>query len=243
MSMSVKTLESKWKTALTSILEELTESQFKKMLFDLDKIPQGVKSDKVREEIPQIIIEHFGTEQSITVIEKQMKQIPRMDAAVQDLLRPFVDKLKKQQQKKKEAASKAAAAAASGSVDKKQKPAADQQKSCKPKKADPVEPVKPKQKKTQKQDLSLKPAGSTETSKADPVEPVKPKQKKTQKQDLSLKPAGSTKTSKADPVEPVKPKQKKTEKQESNGSTKTSKAQSAAVQPGTKKTAGIKKAI
>lgn len=99
--MSLKALETRWKTALTSILEQLTESEFKKMLFDLDRIPQGVKSGKVREEIPQIIIQYFGTEGSITVVEKEMKQIPRMDAAVQDKLRPFVDKLKKQQQKKK----------------------------------------------------------------------------------------------------------------------------------------------
>ena len=99
--MSLKALETRWKTALTSILEQLTEPEFKKMLFDLDRIPQGVKSGKVREEMPQIIIQYFGTEGSITVVEKEMKQIPRMDAAVQDKLRPFVDKLKKQQQKKK----------------------------------------------------------------------------------------------------------------------------------------------
>ncbi|KAM8742049.1 uncharacterized protein AB9X84_019219 isoform 2-T2 [Acanthopagrus schlegelii] len=236
--MSLKALETRWKTALTSILEQLTEPEFKKMLFDLDRIPQGVKSGKVREEMPQIIIQYFGTEGSITVVEKEMKQIPRMDAAVQDKLRPFVDKLKKQQQKKKEAASKAAAG---------------QQKSCKPEKADPVEPVKPKQRKSQKQDLSQKPAGSTKTSTADPVEPVKLKQTKTQKQDSSQKPAGSTKTStvtedclcseqdlcqhfkilqfeadpiESDPVEPVKPKQRKTQKQDLSqkpaGSTKTS---------------------
>ncbi|KAM8742051.1 uncharacterized protein AB9X84_019219 isoform 4-T4 [Acanthopagrus schlegelii] len=233
--MSLKALETRWKTALTSILEQLTEPEFKKMLFDLDRIPQGVKSGKVREEMPQIIIQYFGTEGSITVVEKEMKQIPRMDAAVQDKLRPFVDKLKKQQQKKKEAASKAAAG---------------QQKSCKPEKADPVEPVKPKQRKSQKQDLSQKPAGSTKTSTADPVEPVKLKQTKTQKQDSSQKPAGSTKTSTVtedclcseqdlcqhfkilqfedDPVEPVKPKQRKSQKQDLSQkpaeSTKTSTA-------------------
>lgn len=99
LQMSMKSLESRWQKALTSILEELTESQFKKMLFDLDKIPQGVKSDKVREEIPHIIIQYYGAESSISVMDKEMKQLPRMDAAVQDLLRPFVEKLKKQRQK------------------------------------------------------------------------------------------------------------------------------------------------
>lgn len=99
--MSLKTLETKWKVALFSILEQLEESQYRKLLFNLAKIPQGVKSGKNREEIPQIIIQYFGAEGSISVIDKEMKQIPRMDAAVQDLLRPFVDKLKKQRQKNK----------------------------------------------------------------------------------------------------------------------------------------------
>ncbi|XP_070773631.1 uncharacterized protein [Enoplosus armatus] len=129
--MALKVLERRWKTALTSILEELTESQLRKLLISLNKIPQGVKNRKVSEEIPELIIQYFGTEGSISVIDKEMKQLPRMDEAVQSLLRPFVDKLKRQQQKIKGAANKPAAD--SGSVAKRQgaaagaanKPAAD----------------------------------------------------------------------------------------------------------------------
>ncbi|XP_049447308.1 uncharacterized protein LOC125897888 isoform X2 [Epinephelus fuscoguttatus] len=120
--MSLKIFETKWKTALTSILEELTEPQFRKLKFNLGKIPQGVKTDKTREEIPYIIIQYYGTEGSITVIDKEMKQLPRNDAAVQEHLRPFVEKLKKQRQKEKKTTTKSVSA--SGLVAKKQKPAA-----------------------------------------------------------------------------------------------------------------------
>ncbi|XP_045896113.1 uncharacterized protein LOC123963354 isoform X2 [Micropterus dolomieu] len=155
--MSLKALETKWKSVLNSILEELTESQFRKLLFNLEKIPQGVKSGKVREEMPQIIIQYFGTEASIALIDKEMRQIPRMDARVQDLLQPMVDRLKKQRQKNKGATGKLACS--SGTVAKRQKPAAVPQKSCQPAK---VDAAKPKRKKA---DSSLKPSGSTKTSK------------------------------------------------------------------------------
>ncbi|XP_045896112.1 uncharacterized protein LOC123963354 isoform X1 [Micropterus dolomieu] len=174
--MSLKALETKWKSVLNSILEELTESQFRKLLFNLEKIPQGVKSGKVREEMPQIIIQYFGTEASIALIDKEMRQIPRMDARVQDLLQPMVDRLKKQRQKNKGATGKLACS--SGTVAKRQKPAAVAtsklaadsaakrqklaavpQKSCQPAK---VDAAKPKRKKA---DSSLKPSGSTKTSK------------------------------------------------------------------------------
>ncbi|XP_071361957.1 uncharacterized protein [Trachinotus anak] len=97
--MSLKNLESKWKTALTSILEELREAEYNKLLFSLDKIPTGVKSSKAREEMSQIIIQYYGAEKSIAVIKKEMERIPRMDCKVQDPLRPFVDKLKNKRQK------------------------------------------------------------------------------------------------------------------------------------------------
>ncbi|XP_042286464.1 uncharacterized protein LOC121909806 isoform X1 [Thunnus maccoyii] len=92
--MSINISESKWKTALTSILEELDESEYKKMLLCscLDKIPKGVKTGRSREEMPQIIIQYLGVDESISAINKAMEQLPRNDSAVQDLLRPFVDK-------------------------------------------------------------------------------------------------------------------------------------------------------
>ncbi|XP_067465101.1 uncharacterized protein [Thunnus thynnus] len=88
-------LEKKWKTALTSILEELDKSEYNKMLFCycFDKIPKSVKTGTSREEIPQIIIQHLGVDESVSAINEAMDLIPRKDSAVQDLLRPFVDKL------------------------------------------------------------------------------------------------------------------------------------------------------
>ena len=99
--MSLLALETTWKTALTSILEELTPSDFRKLLFKLDKIPKGVKTEKHREELPDMIVQHYGTEGSISVIDKEMKVLPRNDAKVQGLLRPFVEKVKKRRQEAK----------------------------------------------------------------------------------------------------------------------------------------------
>lgn len=93
--------ESKWKTALTTILEELDELQFKKLLSYLEKIPQSVKLGKGREEFGPVIIQHLGLEGSITMIHKAMEQIPRRDSAVQVPLRPFVDRMKKMKSSKK----------------------------------------------------------------------------------------------------------------------------------------------
>ncbi|XP_035846731.1 uncharacterized protein LOC116054979 isoform X2 [Sander lucioperca] len=94
-------LDKKWRTALSSILEELTEEQFRKMLLYLDEIPQGVKTGKTREEIPDLIIQHYGPEGSISEIDEIMKAIPRNDPKVQNLLRPFVEKVKEQRQEEK----------------------------------------------------------------------------------------------------------------------------------------------
>ncbi|GLD71702.1 uncharacterized protein AKAME5_002302400 [Lates japonicus] len=97
--MSLKTLETKWKKALTSSLAELEESEYKKLLFSLGKIPKSLNS-KSREEMPQTIIEKYGAEKSILEINKAMKELPRMDHKVQGLLQPCVEKLKILNQKK-----------------------------------------------------------------------------------------------------------------------------------------------
>lgn len=89
--------EEEWKIALTEILEELDRSQYKKMLF-LSGIPKHVRTDKPREEMPQVIIEHYGVETSVLEINKIMDRIPRRDETVQDRLRPFVERLKKKQE-------------------------------------------------------------------------------------------------------------------------------------------------
>ena len=100
--MSLNKFEAKWKTQLILILDQLDESQFKKLLNFMEKIPQGMKMGKVKEEMPQIIIQYYGLEESITLVSKAMDDwIPRKDAAVQDLLRPMVAKLKMERQKKK----------------------------------------------------------------------------------------------------------------------------------------------
>lgn len=91
--------EEEWKIALTEILEELDRSQYKKMMMlFLSGIPKHARTDKPSEEMPQVIIEHYGVETSVHEINKIMDQIPRRDQRVQDQLRPFVERLKKKQE-------------------------------------------------------------------------------------------------------------------------------------------------
>ncbi|KAK5887150.1 hypothetical protein CesoFtcFv8_015780 [Champsocephalus esox] len=94
-------LETKWRTALSSILDELTGDEFRKLLFNLEKIPQGKKEGRVRGDMPSVIIQYYGTEGSITLIDRQMKNLPRLDAAVQQPLRGIKDELKKLREKNK----------------------------------------------------------------------------------------------------------------------------------------------
>lgn len=91
-----------WRTSggQTCILDELDNSDYMKMLFNLDKIPKRLKNSRSREKMPQIILKHYGLKASICEIQKVMDLIPRKDMNVQDLLRPFVDKLKKKHQTK-----------------------------------------------------------------------------------------------------------------------------------------------
>lgn len=79
---------------LLHILDELEDSQLDKLLlFYLTKIPQS-KKDRPREKVCQLILEHYGPEQSVSIILEAMNGIPRMDQAVRDLLQPHVDRLK-----------------------------------------------------------------------------------------------------------------------------------------------------
>ncbi|XP_033969819.1 uncharacterized protein LOC117469499 isoform X5 [Trematomus bernacchii] len=131
--MDLMALETKWRTALSSILHMLMDDEFQKLLFNLQKIPQGVKGGRPRGDMPSVIIQHYGTEGSITLIDRLMKILPRLDAAVQQPLRGMKDELKKLREKSKGTTSaakkrKAAAgtkpAADSGAATKKKKPAA-----------------------------------------------------------------------------------------------------------------------
>ncbi|XP_078122667.1 uncharacterized protein LOC144528097 isoform X2 [Sander vitreus] len=243
--MSLMLLEAKWKTALSSILEELTESEFRKMLFNLVKIPQGVKDGKTREEIPYLIVQHYGTQGSISEIDKIMKNIPRQDAAVQEPLRPFVEKLKKQRQGKKETTRKLSIDF--GSVAKKPKLAADQLKSCQPDQKTVSQLVtKALGCKTFVQSSAQ--CTNKKKWKMDPVKAAKPKKKpkkKPETQDSSLKHQTSASASiNMDPVGDVKT-EKKTEEQDLSlkpvESSKTFKVPSAAVQTGRIQIMRIKK--
>lgn len=88
-------VEKDWKSSLTSIIEELKTTQYDKLLQILEKIPPKERESK-REEMPQIIIEHYSVNEPISAINNTMEKIPRKDSAVQDLLRPFLDKLGKE---------------------------------------------------------------------------------------------------------------------------------------------------
>lgn len=81
-----------WKKKLTSILEDLNHEQYGKLLETLDKIPKCQK-EKSRENMPQIIMEHYGFDGSVAAIAEAMEEIPRRDPQIQGLLEPFVKKL------------------------------------------------------------------------------------------------------------------------------------------------------
>lgn len=91
--------EKQWKSALTAILEDLDNSQYRKLLECLPNLPKGKKTTSSKEKMPQKIIEHYGPEGSISAINDAMEEIPRKDSKVQDLLRPFVDQLRKKEEK------------------------------------------------------------------------------------------------------------------------------------------------
>ncbi|XP_071393296.1 DNA ligase 1-like [Centroberyx affinis] len=99
--MEGKISERGWKRALTSIIEKLDKRQYKKMLNSLDRITESEKRSS-RKEMPQIIIQLLGVEESISAMEKVLDEILRGDEVVQKLLRPFVDKLRNKHQKQKD---------------------------------------------------------------------------------------------------------------------------------------------
>ncbi|XP_054610237.1 uncharacterized protein LOC129168702 [Dunckerocampus dactyliophorus] len=93
-----------WKRTLTSILEELSNDQLQKLLeHHLDKIPQSRKESLSRDHLSQLIVEHYGEEKSINLIQKAMKDIPRKDEAVMSLLLPYVHNVKEMKRKRAEA--------------------------------------------------------------------------------------------------------------------------------------------
>ncbi|XP_034072429.1 uncharacterized protein LOC117546334 [Gymnodraco acuticeps] len=93
--MDLREFETEWRTVLSSILEELTEEQFRKLVSNLEEIPQGKREGRPREEITSLIIQYYGTEESIELIDDLMDKLPRQDAAVQQPLRDMKDELEK----------------------------------------------------------------------------------------------------------------------------------------------------
>ncbi|XP_034072407.1 uncharacterized protein LOC117546330 isoform X2 [Gymnodraco acuticeps] len=100
-----KISEEDWKRDLTIILEDLSSAQFIKMKECLRGFPQVLKDSRSREEMPGKIIEFYGKEKSILEMERVMEEIPKRNDLVQNLLKPYVQKVRskpeKQQHEKK----------------------------------------------------------------------------------------------------------------------------------------------
>ncbi|XP_066578863.1 uncharacterized protein LOC136768523 isoform X2 [Amia ocellicauda] len=77
-----------WTFALSNIIDELKEMEYKRMLMFLNDLPT-VKKEKDRAEMPAVIISHYGLEKSVTVIQEVLKKIPRNDDKMLNLLKPF----------------------------------------------------------------------------------------------------------------------------------------------------------
>ncbi|MEQ2233348.1 hypothetical protein ILYODFUR_020887, partial [Ilyodon furcidens] len=95
-------LEDEWRNTMTKIFEKLDDLQYKKMVGFYEKpgFPSPTKmTAKFRRELPKKLIEMFGLDGSISLVNKAMKEIPRNDPGVQELLGPFVDKLGENQEK------------------------------------------------------------------------------------------------------------------------------------------------
>ncbi|XP_063342896.1 uncharacterized protein LOC134636708 [Pelmatolapia mariae] len=165
--------EEDWKTALFQIVKQLNEPQYKTMMLFLSEIPKSVKTTESREEMPQVIIEHYGVETSVHKINKIMDQIPRKDAAVQDRLRPFVERLKKKQEDERRAPGPSTGATGVRALT--DESVSSSSRKRKVDKTESAGSVMPKKKKTENKVSSLKSTGATKTTKA--AAPEKPKEK------------------------------------------------------------------
>ncbi|XP_053188101.1 uncharacterized protein LOC128371748 [Scomber japonicus] len=123
-----KTLEEEWKSALNAILQELNQEQYDTLLDLLSKIRQNQKAGKPREQMPQIILEHYGLHRSYSVIKEEMWEMPRRDSKVQDLLRPFEDKLKNNHEKERDGKKRKHVSDPVQEEQEEQRPAADELK-------------------------------------------------------------------------------------------------------------------
>nr|XP_015195450.1 PREDICTED: uncharacterized protein LOC107076349 [Lepisosteus oculatus] len=85
-----------WAGALNEVIEELDADEYKKLKNILNQkgMPRGVLGDIEKQDLAHRIVSHFGTEASVHVVQEAMARIPRNDAAIQELLKPFVEQLR-----------------------------------------------------------------------------------------------------------------------------------------------------
>ncbi|XP_069055156.1 uncharacterized protein [Lepisosteus oculatus] len=85
-----------WAGALNEVIEELEADEYKKLKNILHQkgMPRGLLGDTEKQDLAHRIVSHFGTEASVHVIQEAMARIPRNDAAIQELLKPFVEQLR-----------------------------------------------------------------------------------------------------------------------------------------------------
>ncbi|KAM4545153.1 uncharacterized protein PAE49_017854 [Odontesthes bonariensis] len=142
--------EDEWKEAMFNIFKKLEDAQFNKMVESLKVAdlltPQKKKTDKYRRDLAQKIVEKYGLKESISRIDAAMKEIPRNDEGVQDLLRPFVEKPGIEQEEEQTV----------------QQPCCS---SSQPEQTDSAGAVKMKQGTAENEDESLKLTGSAQPSK------------------------------------------------------------------------------
>ncbi|XP_014904012.1 uncharacterized protein LOC106957256 [Poecilia latipinna] len=93
--------EDEWRDAMTKIFEKLSDNQYRKVKELLNEYGYDSPTKmtaKFKKELPEKLIQNFGIEKSIHLVNEAMNKIPRNDPGVQDLLRPFMDKLKRQEE-------------------------------------------------------------------------------------------------------------------------------------------------
>lgn len=87
-----------WALSLKSIMDELTEDQFKKLKYLVGnsgktRIAAGLLEGKDRASLTMLLIQTWGECQCIINIRDIMKKIPRNDSAIQELIIQFLKKI------------------------------------------------------------------------------------------------------------------------------------------------------
>ncbi|KAL7875717.1 hypothetical protein AOLI_G00106800 [Acnodon oligacanthus] len=85
-----------WTYKLNSIMEELTEDQFKRMIHMMQmrdewRIPAGQLDGRGRASVTQLLVQKWGEHRCIINTRDIMKDIPRNDSVIRGLLMPFLE--------------------------------------------------------------------------------------------------------------------------------------------------------